>query len=303
MKKRNGVVLFVTLMMILLLMSVVSVFLNKTKESKDKVTTIFAMNQTNAIMHNLLSYISEVELDEYAIFFASQTAIPLNFGESNVFFRLESAQKLINLNGLIRASMKDNLVSDTFVLLLLRYKIQEPGFFLNLLKDTVDEDTENRDSTASEIILEYPTFRNTKIYNEIHLSQIVDYYFKETGDMSIYEVPFDTLFTFTDSSIDLNFISLELMEILFDDINQYTLRTIDEYDDIYEDIEDMPFDAYYRKKIQKGMLGQSFTTKTQILNIEITLLYLSQFESKIHFKYNIKSKKIFDYEIDEVLIK
>lgn len=303
MKKRDGVVLFVTLMMILLLMSIVTVFLNQTKESKDKVTTMFAMNQTNAVMYNLLNYIKTVELDEYAIYFASQFPIPLNLGRSNVLLRLKSDQTKINLNGFIGASMTDNLIHDRFILLLLRYKLQEPEYFLDLLKDTVDEDIDSRNSTPSEIVLEHPIFKNLKIYNKIHLEQIIEYYYKETGDVSIYNVPFDDLFTFTQAPIDLNFISLELMEIIFEDMNSFTLKTIDEYEGIFEDMEDLPFDAYYRKKVEKGMLGQSFTTKTEVLAIEITLLYLTQFESKIHFKYNIKSKQIYDYEIGEILIK
>ncbi|MDF1875399.1 hypothetical protein JHD48_06605 [Sulfurimonas sp. SAG-AH-194-I05] len=308
MKKKNGVVLFVTLMMILLLMSVVSIFLNKTKESKDKVTTIFAMTQTNAVMHNLLAYLNTLEFDEFMIFYASQMAIPLNLGDSNIFFKLDSNQKNIGLNSLINASIKDNIISDQFIFLLLQYKIQNPEFFLDLLKDTVDIEKndaleESRNASDSEIIIEYPIFRNGKIYNKIHLDMIIDYYFKETGDPEIYNFPFEKLFSFEDYPIDLNFISLEIMGILFEDLNGYTITTINENEFVYEEMEDVPFDAYYRKKIDKGILGQSFTTKTKFLKIQITLIYLEQFESKISFKYDITSKKISDYTIEDILLK
>ncbi len=302
MRKRNGVVLFVTMMMILLLMSIVSIFLNKTKESKDKVTTVFAMTQTNAIMYNLLGYINELKLDEYAIFFASQTMIPLNLGDSNVFFKLNSNQRLININSLLNASIKDNIVSDKFIYFLLKYKIEDPDLFLNLLKDTIDKDRNSRASVESEIVMLHPTFRNGKIYNRAHLDMIVDYYFEQSGDGAIYNIEFDEFFSYTNNSIDLNFISLELMEFLFEDLNHYTISQIDENEGVYDDIEDMPFDPYYRKKIEKGMMGQRFTTKTETIDIEITLVYMSQFESKIRFKYNIKSKKIFDYEIMKIVL-
>ncbi|WP_455756683.1 hypothetical protein [Sulfurimonas sp.] len=303
MKKRKGVVLFVTLMMILLLMGIVNIFLSKTKESKDKVTTIFAMNQTNAVMHNLLGYLNDIQLDEYAIYFASQTIIPLSFGQTNIALKIESDQKLININSLIQASLNENSgVSDKFLILLSRYRLQNPTLFLHLLQDTIDKDIESRNGTESEIVIEYPTFRNLQVYNKTHLNIIVDYYFKETGDIEIYNIPFDDLFSYSSGSMDLNFVSIELMKMIFDDANQYTLNIIDKYEGVFEEIEDMPFDEYYRKKIGKGMLGQGFTTKTNILNIKINLNYKNQFESKIHFKYNIKSKNIFDYEIDEISI-
>ena len=93
MKTRKGVVLFVTLMMMMLLLGIVSVFLNKTKESKDSVTTVYAMLQTNVVMHNLLQYLKEIDFDETTIFYASQAPFPVNFGQSNVTFQVESSQK------------------------------------------------------------------------------------------------------------------------------------------------------------------------------------------------------------------
>jgi len=297
MKMRKGVILFVTLMMIILLLGIVTVFLHKTKESKDSVTEVYAMIQTNIIMDNLLQYLKKVNFDETTIFYASQAPFPVNFGQSNVTFQVDSSQKYININSFVKNSIKDNLISQKFISLLLTYKIKDPNFFLDLLKDTLDKDTTSRNSTNSEIILEHPTFRNEKIYNSVHLSQIIEYYFDKTSDGKIYDVPFDEIFSYVNASIDVNFISAKLMKIIFDDANDYTLRIIEEHPDIYEKIDDLPFDKHYLKKIKKGILGQSFTTKTTNLKIDVVVHYKTQFESKISFLYNIKSKKIFDYTI------
>ncbi|WP_373035045.1 hypothetical protein [Sulfurimonas sp.] len=298
MKKRKAVVLFVTLMLMLLLLSIVSVFLNKTKESKDDVTSSFAMIQTNFIMHNLFKYLKTIKFNEETIHYTSMTPIPLNIGQSNLILKLNSAQRYININAFVNSAIKDNLINDKFILLLTKYKLKEPYFFLDLLKDTVDNDKESRNSKNSEIIKAYPIFRNSKIYNQTHLDKIIDFYFEKTGDATIYNVPFSEIFSFTNSTVDINFLSYESMKILFDDANQNTLKTIADYPDVYAKLEDLPFDQYYMKKINKGMLGHKISTTTNILSISIDINYKEQFKSKINFEYNAKTKKPSNYKID-----
>ena len=301
-KKRKGVVLLVTLMLIMLLMGIVSIFLSKTKESKDNVTYIYSTMQTNLVMQNLLGYLKEINFDEDMIFYASLAPFPLEFSQSNVLFELKSAQRQININSFIQATLKDNLANDRFILLLLKYKVKEPNLFLDILKDTHDKDIDERNSEDSEIINEYPIFRNSKIYNQVHLDKIIDYYFDKTGDNNIFDVPFSDIFSFDNSSIDINFMSRDTMEILFEDANYNILKAIEEKVEIYDELEDLPFDEYYINKIEKGILGQIIKTKTTLLEIKADVNYKTQFTSKISFKYNITSKKITDYTIDEVLI-
>jgi len=296
MKKRKGVVLFVTLMLMLLLLGIVSVFLDRTKQSKDAVTRSFAIIQTDFIMHNLFHYLKTIKFDEDTIHYASLAPIPLNLGQSNLILNITSAQKYININAFVQSAIKDNLVNDKFILLLTKYKIKDPYLFLDLLKDTIDKDKESRNSQNSEIIEVYPTFRNGKIYNQSHLNKIIDFYFGKTGDTKIYNFPFSKLFNFTNSTIDINFLSYESMKILFDDANQNILKAIADYPDIYAKLEDLPFDDYYTKKIKKGMLGQKISTTTQLLNISVEIKYKEQFKSKINFEYNTKTKTVNNYK-------
>ncbi|MDA3909703.1 MAG: hypothetical protein PF437_11510 [Sulfurimonas sp.] len=300
MKKRKGIVLFVTLMLMLLLLGIVSVFLNKTKESKDNVTSSFAMIQTNLIMHNLFKYLTTIKFNEETIHYASMMPIPLNIGQSNLTLKIFSAQRYININSFVQSSIKDNLVNDKFILLLTKYKVKDPYLFLDLLKDTLDVDKESRNSQNSEIKETYPIFRNGSIYNQTHLDKIIDFYFETTGDIKIYDVPFLEIFGFTNSTVDINFMSYESMKILFDDANQNILRTIADYPDVYEKLEDLPFDEYYMKKISKGMLGQIISTQTELLYISINVNYKEQFKSEINFEYNTKTKKVSNYKINMI---
>lgn len=302
MRKRNGIVLFVTLMMMMLLLGIVSIFLNKTREAKDNVTYISASMQTNLVMKNLLGYLQKLHFDEDMIYYASMAPFPLDFTQSSVVFKLQSAQGKININSLIRASIKNNLISDRFMQLLAKYDVKEPTLFLNILKDTIDDDVNDRDSEDSEIVNEYPTFRNHKIYNKIHLRQIIDYYFEKSGDSKIYDVPFNDIFSYDNSSVDVNFMSVDTLHILFNDANEYILKAIAKKTEIYKKLDDLPFDDYYTKRIKKGMLGQTITTKSTLLDIQADLNYKGQFVSKISFTYNIKSKKISDYKIDKIVV-
>ncbi|MEA1956667.1 MAG: hypothetical protein U9N02_09290 [Campylobacterota bacterium] len=297
---KNGVVLLVTLMLIMLLLGLVTLFLSKTKQSKDFVTYSHALNQTSLTMTNLVTFIKQIQLDEESIFYAAGMPYPINLGQSDVTVEIDSAQKTININSLISDSLKNNITSDKFIDLLIDNKIKEPIFFLNLLQDTIDKDDQSRNN--SEIILEYPTFRNGKIHNSIHFKQIIDYYFSKTGDANIYDFKYEEIFNFTSNSIDMNFISMDAMELLFDDANHYILETISKHEEIYEKLDDLPFDSYYMKKVKAGKLGQSFMTETQLINMKISINHKGNFTSHISVLYNIKSKNILEYNVDKITI-
>ena len=297
-QNKKGVVLFVTLMMIMLLLAVVSIFLNKTKETKDNVTYENALIQTNLIMQDLLLYLKKIKFDEDMIYYAAKAPFPLGFEDSSVIIKIDSAQKYIDINTLITSSVTNNITADKFVSLLYKYNISQPELFLNILQDTIDTDIEEKNSgLQSEIILTVPTFRNGKIYSKIHLNSIIDYYFDKTGDKAIYEFPFDDVFGFSSSSIDMNFVSMDVMNILFDDANSYILEIIAKHAKVYDTIGDLPFDEYYTNKINQGVLGHSISTNTTLLKVKMDLIYKTQFKSSISFDYNIDSKGISNYTI------
>ena len=298
---KKGIVLFVTLMMIMLLLAVVSIFLNKTKESKDNITYERALVQTNLIMQDLLSYLKKIKFDEDMIYYAAKAPFPLGFDNSNVIIKIDSAQKYIDINSLIKDSVKNNITADKFVSLLYRHNISQPELLLNILQDTIDTDIEDKNSgLQSEIILSVPTFRNGKVYNKMHLDIIIDYYFNKTGDNQIYNFPFSDIFGYSNSMIDMNFVSMEVMNILFEDANSYLLEIIAEHKKVYDKLEDLPFDDYYTKKIKKPILGHSISTTTSFLKIHMDLNYKTQFKSTLSFDYNINSKGITNYSIEKI---
>jgi hypothetical protein len=312
MKNRNGVVLFVTLMMMMLLMGIVGVFLTKTKESKDITTKEYAIVQTNIMMKNVADSLYEVKLDQQTIFFASQVPLPINFGLSNAVINIDSAQKYISIGALISATLnekdkKRDEIANTFISFLMKHKLKEPSFFLHILQDSIDDDSESRSGLDSEIVEFFPTFRQGNIFNKQHFDQIIDYYFDKSGDAQIYQVPFYDVFSFKNNRVDLNYASLEVLELLFDDMNGYVLQAINSHQDLYTDDDlENEFGDINAKKLLEGTMGHTTGVKTTRIKISVSLKYKSQFESIVSFECALDSKdkikSIENYTIDEIIL-
>jgi len=297
---KKGIVLFTTLMMIMALLSIVTIFLKNTSKVKNSITTEFALIQTNSIMNNLTSYLKDVPFDEDTIFYGSKVpfTIPLK-NNSSIVFKIESANKYLDINSLaVSIKSKNNETYSQFVSFLYQYNIRDPEFFIDLLLDTIDADTiEKNSGSGSEIVLNNPKFRNGKIYTMKHFKMIIDYYFSVTGDKLIYNIPFNKLISFHSASLDINFLSDRLIDMIFYDANQFDLTSIKKHNTIYEKLDDLPFDEAYIKEISKGRFAHSIGTKSSVIKVKIVLQYGEQFKSNVEFLYNIKTKSLYDYTI------
>jgi len=303
---RKGIVLFTTLLLIMALMSVVMIFLNNTKETKDTITEEFALIQTNNLMSNLTEYFGKVNFDEESIFYGSKMPFSLPLDDSLINFNIDSASKYLNINNLTNAmKTKDNIAYDNFVTFLYKYQVRDPEFFINLLIDTVDKDSIDINSgSKSEIVIEKPIFRNGEIYNEKHFKIIKDYYFLQKNDPLIYDVPFDEIFSFFAPSFDINFASKELLKMYFYDANDYSLDQIAKHSEIYEKLSELPFDESYLDEIsKKGRFGHTVSVKTEIIKVTMDFDYKTQFSSKVEFFYNTKNKTLTGYTILDIKIK
>ncbi len=303
MNKKKGIVLFTTILLIMALLATIMLFLNSTRKVKDEITYEFALIQTNTIMYNLVKYFNDIEFDEDIIFYGSKMPFNLQFGESRVKIKIDSAHKYLNINSLSAAmSKKDNIVYDDFINMLYQYNVKDPEFFVDLLLDTLDADNiEKNSGSGSEISLQNPIFRNGKIYNNKHFNIILDYYSNTVGDKAIFKVPFNNIISFNAPSIDINFANEKLLNVIFHDANTFSLNIIKKHTEIYEKLEDLPFDEFYLKEIRKGRFGHSVETTSSLISVVVELSYKEQFKSKIKFLYNIKNKTLQDYTILDIL--
>jgi len=284
------------------LLAVVMVFLNSTKRVKDTLSYEYAQIQSNIVMYDLVKYFNTIKFDEDVIFYGSGLPFTMEFGDAVVTLEFNSAHNKININNLINTiKSKDNIAYDNFVTYLYSFRVIDPEFFIDILIDTIDKDNiEKNSGNGSEIVLKEPLFRNGKIYNKNHFKYIVDYYIQQTDDKDILKVPFENFISFNAPNIDINFASKELLEILFYDANNFALETISKHNNIYDKLENLPFDEYYLKDIKKGRFGQSITTTTDLLDVKVELNFNGRFNSKVRFLYDIKNKKLTQYKVEKI---
>lgn len=299
---KKSIVLFTTLLLIMALMGVIMLFLNSTKKAKDSISYEFALIQTNSIAKNLSYYLDGVEFDENTIYYGSKMPFLLTLNDSLVNFQISSTHQYLNINTLAtKMAKKNNDIYNNFINFLYQYNIKDPEFFVDLLLDTIDKNSEEMNSgSGSEIVLTNPVFRNGKIYNQKHFNMILDYYHSVKNDEAIYKVPFNKLISFNSNSIDINFASPQLLDMIFYDADSYSLDKIKNHKQIYEELSDLPFDEYYLKSIKKGRFGHSITVESNLIKVNVELTYEEQFKSNIEFLYNTKDKLLGGYTILDI---
>jgi hypothetical protein len=301
--RKKAIVLMVTLMTLLALLGIVTIFLTKTSDAVNTVRYEKAVIQTNAIVKNLEAYLKAIPMDQEMIFMAAKVPLPLELGDSIVTFIIESNQNKPNLNALIQESISNSITMDNFINLLYSYEVRNPKRFTYILQDTIDKDDKERGS-YTEIIKDNPFFRNEKLYNFDHLKSVMDYYNKSESDESIYKVPFKEYFSFRKgSNLDLNHMDFKTLKFVFDDANEYTLEAIAAHKTMYEKFDDLPFDTNYKKDLKKnGKMGQTISVSTTELLVTVMVDYKEQFSSEVSFIFDGATKKITDYTIDSIQI-
>ena len=98
---------------------------------------------------------------------------------------------------------------------LTHYNVEDPQFFKDLIRDTLDEDLSERQSD-SEIRLNDPGFANGAIYNHEHFKKILDYYAQKREDRSVYLIPWDRLIYFGNKKniIDCNMLDEFIVQFI-----------------------------------------------------------------------------------------
>lgn len=172
---------------------------------------------------------------------------------------------------------------DLFLTNLLRYyEIQDPQFFKDLLRDTLDKDLNEREG-ESEIRLYDPNFANGAIYSWRHFYKILDYYAQKRDDKTIFAVPWKELIYLgplqEESIIDCNLLSQNIVQFLslkhHTSIDCRNLRKFPENRAIMQALHIEPYEQ-----------GKNFWIAVDIIYHHHTQ------EENITLKYDLKTKKV-----------
>jgi len=266
---KKGVVLLATILLILLLMGIVSLFLNSSHKLQQHVKYIYALNETHLLSYSIAKYLKTIKLDEEGLFYASQSAIPLTLQNTQIMLSIDSAQNRINFFNYKEAMKKSSEYSSRFITYLGLNKVQNPVAFTALAKEFQGVD-------------EHDLFDEYFLHTSQHLTTLQ---LKKT-------------FTFEDeyAPLDINFLSYEQLLLLFYDANSFALKQIAQHLHIYKSFNELPFDKAYLTKLRlKQRLGH-FTTKTSIISVDARIKS-SYFSSHITLIYDLKKDTLLRYKL------
>jgi hypothetical protein len=139
---------------------------------------------------------------------ASAQELPLRLGGIDMIIKLQAKMGKFNINHYQREKHYEKLYA-----YLLNYNLQRPGYILDMIEDSLDEDKEET-QYGSERVLYDPFFVQGAIVDYEQFSKLLDTYAKETKDLKIYEVPWLEWMDFSSKFVDEAYTTIELQNVL-----------------------------------------------------------------------------------------
>ena len=183
---KKAIALFITMMFLVVIVAIISKMMNKYEKFLSIDNKYIAQN--NIIIQDTINVLKNLtkDMNSYNDIKNIFTSFALNEKDFKVLYTITPFSK-VNINKKNIDFYLDNIFD--------YYHINDPLFLENLIYDTIDKDTKERD-IESEIILYNHFFQNGGIYNYRHLKMILDYYYKKTDDKAVYKIPWRKLFEF-----------------------------------------------------------------------------------------------------------
>ncbi|MDD5053092.1 MAG: hypothetical protein PHO27_10215 [Sulfuricurvum sp.] len=229
--QRHGAILLMTLLLIAILSGGISLlmaqsdaFLRLAQRSKGDVEISKVSSDLKRLLPKILSKISSARDLDYAML------LPLSSHSSDGHFTLEaslhSTLGRFNINTIADPFGTPRDTNIAFVKqIFLRYPIASPDVFFNILFDTIDSDTNER-QPGSEIASNIVDFHNGSIENFTQFSQIIARYISLTKDRQILLIPWKRLIGFEGDKIDINYASAEIITLIAPQMDSELVRRI-----------------------------------------------------------------------------
>jgi len=219
-------------------------------------------------------------------FFQTTSYLPLNIGSEKVVLSLKSARSKININSL---NKKNELLFRNYFN---RYMIGSN--YVDVLKDCMrkNQAKDEYNNYTSRLFDEYPSLFRDYIASKKHLMKINKFYLQEYGDMNLKMLPFDDLFCYRaaqNEAVDLNYATVDVWQLMLD-TSKERAEILVQGEGAYNSIEDLQLTP--EEKINLKKFKTTFYAPYIFVEIEIVR---QKSISKIHFIYDIKLKKGYDF--------
>jgi len=138
----------------------------------------------------------------------SAEELPLKIGNVDMVLRIRPQNAKFNINLYNREKHYEKIYA-----YLLEYEVQRPGYILDMIEDSLDADRDEK-QYGSEQVLYDPFFIQGEFKDYHQFLKLLDVYAKETKDVNIYKVPWNTWIDFTSEFIDEAYMTVEMQRVL-----------------------------------------------------------------------------------------
>jgi len=282
---RKSIALFVTL----IFLSIIVTLINSIFGVYDKFTAqnVFykSIAQNSLIIKNIKDILSDISDDinsneDLDMLFQRYK---LNYADTLLNIKISPLFDKININE-ISLTTQSPYIRKYLYDILEFYNVKDPEYFIDLIEDTIDSDTEEKNA-FSEIKLTNPEFPNGKIYSYKHFEKILKFYANERRDKNIFKIPWRKLIYFGEKKlypIDCERIDKNIASYLGLVFNVYSCEEISRYEE--------------NKKIIEKLDIISFD-KTHTYFIKTEINYNAQ---NIKIIYDVSSKKVINIGYDTI---
>jgi len=287
---KKSIALFVTISFLFIVVGILGTILYFSQKLTENKNFYIAQNSVliKGALETLGKITKEINSSDQLKAIFSTFPISDENGNFRAVYTITPLFDRVDLNSYLKNGKINKTVDFYIDNILEYYEIQDPVFFKDLLLDTLDTDTEEREA-YSEIILQNPDFQNGKIHSYEELYKIEKYYAKITEDKSIFEIPWKKLVFFGDGRKHiiecslLNKKTAQFMGLVFE--GKPTCKNI--------------LTPQNKQMAEKFDIIEFNNTNDFWINVEIDYFY-NELHHTIDIIYNIHNKKVVSVESDPV---
>jgi len=214
MKNRSAIALMLTLFMLLAMSAALSITLALFQKNFATYNSNSFRIQSTVLIADAVSLINSLSKDiknspeAFDLLVQSAEELPLQIGSVDVVLKIRPKSAKFNINHYERAKHYDKLYA-----YLLERGLQRPGYILDMIEDSLDENNEEQ-QYGSERVLYDPFFIQGEIKDYHQFLKLLDTYAKETKDMNIYKIPWNAWIDFSSEYIDAAYMTVEMQAVL-----------------------------------------------------------------------------------------
>ncbi len=260
---RSAIALMLTLFMLLAMSAAIGISLTLFQKSfrayegnKFRVQSAILMHDAVGIMQALVKDVSTSE-EAFAMLVQSGEELPLRIGSIDMVLKLRAKNAKFNINRYNREKHYEKLYA-----YLLGYELQRPGYFLDMIEDTLDSDTEEK-QYGTERILYDPFFTQGEIRDYHQLLKLIDTYAKETKDMNVYTVPWSSWIDFSGEFIDEAYMTVEMQRVL--DAPGGISNELSDFEEAGTNSSELSCEVYLRQDSAESIANFDFSFKTKAI--------------------------------------